>query len=194
MLQKQAKTLSAAQIRAVEIYLRGTRHPHRNRVIFLLSVRAGLRAKEIAGLTWAMVTDPQGNLANTIRLTNGAAKGKSGGVVPMAKELKQALQALRQRTREPFGNAHVVQTERSSRTSAQVVVNLFKGWFDALGFDGCSSHSGRRTFITMTARNIGRFGGSLRDVQALARHSSLAMTQRYIEVDSRAMQLVVDGW
>lgn len=64
----------------------------------------------------------------------------------------------------------------------------------ALGFEGCSSHSGRRTFITMSARNIGRFGGSLRDVQALARHSSLAMTQRYIEIDSRAMQLVVDGW
>jgi len=46
----------------------------------------------------------------------------------------------------------------------------------------------------MPARNIGRFGGSLRDVQALARHSSLAMTQRYIEIDSRAMQRVVDGW
>ena len=46
----------------------------------------------------------------------------------------------------------------------------------------------------MTARNIGRFGGSLRDVQALARHSSLAMTQRYIEINSQAMTKVVDGW
>jgi integrase/recombinase XerD len=46
----------------------------------------------------------------------------------------------------------------------------------------------------MAARNIGRFGGSLRDVQALARHSSLAMTQRYIEIDSNAMKRVVDGW
>jgi hypothetical protein len=50
------------------------------------------------------------------------------------------------------------------------------------------------TFITMAARNIGRFGGSLRDVRALARHSSLAMTQRYIEVDSDAMAPVVDAW
>jgi integrase/recombinase XerD len=63
-----------------------------------------------------------------------------------------------------------------------------------LGFDGCSSHSGRRTFITMAARNIGRFGGSLRDVQSLARHTSLGMTQRYIELDGRAMRRVVDGW
>lgn len=194
MLQKQAKILSAAQVRAVEAHLRATRYPVRNRVIFLLSVRAGLRAKEIADLTWAMVTDPEGQLAGTIRLTNVAAKGKSGGVVPMAKELKAALESLRQASPEPVGLARVIRTERSSKTSAQVIVNMFKEWFRALGFDGCSSHSGRRTFITMSARHIGRFGGSLRDVQALARHSSLAMTQRYIEIDSRAMQLVVDGW
>lgn len=194
MLQKQAKTLSAAQIRAVEAHLRCTRHSLRNRVIFLLSLRAGLRAKEIALLTWGMVTDPQGELSNVIRLTDAASKGRSGGIVPMARELWQALAALRQTSPEPFAETRVVRTERSSRTSPQVIVNLFRDWFAALGFDGCSSHSGRRTFITMAARNIGRFGGSLRDVQALARHSSLAMTQRYIEIDSHAMKRVVDGW
>lgn len=194
MLHKQAKTLSAAQIRAVENHLRETRHPLRNRVIFLLSIRAGLRAKEIAGLTWGMVTDAEGRVADAISLTNTAAKGRSGGTIPMAKELKRALETLRQVSPNPLGTVPVVRTERSVSTSAQVIVNLFRGWFQALGFEGCSSHSGRRTFITMTARNIGRYGGSLRDVQALARHSSLAMTQRYIEIDSRAMKLVVDGW
>jgi integrase/recombinase XerD len=77
-------------------------------------------------------------------------------------------------------------------TSAQVIVNLFAEWYRCLGFEGCSSHSGRRTFITNAARNIGRVGGSMRDVQALARHTSLAMTQRYIEVDSDAMVRVVE--
>ena len=112
----------------------------------------------------------------------------------MASELRQSLQALRQISCQPVGSAKVIMTERSSGTSAQVIINMFKEWYGALGFDGCSSHSGRRTFITMTARNIGRFGGSLRDVQALARHRSLAMTQRYIEIDSQAMKWVVDGW
>jgi len=74
-----------------------------------------------------------------------------------------------------------------------VIVNAFWHWYRALGFDGCSSHSGRRTFITNAARNISRFGGSLRDVQALARHSSLSMTQMYIEIDSEAMRKVVDA-
>jgi integrase/recombinase XerD len=112
----------------------------------------------------------------------------------MASDLRRSLQALQQISPAPFGRNRVVQTERSSATSAQVIINLFREWYQALGFDGCSSHSGRRTFITMAARNIGRFGGSLRDVQALARHSSLAMTQRYIEIDSRAMERVVDAW
>lgn len=194
MLQRQAKVLRPGQIRAVLDHIDRTRHPVRNRVIFLLSLRAGLRAKEIAGLEWRMVTDAEGRVADAISLTDAAAKGRSGGVVPMATELRQSVIALRQISSEPIGSAKVVRTERSPRTSAQVIINLFRDWYSALGFDGCSSHSGRRTFITMTARNIGRFGGSLRDVQALARHQSLAMTQRYIEIDSQAMKRVVDGW
>lgn len=145
-------------------------------------------------LEWRMVTDADGQIGTVIWLTNGATKRNSGGAIPMASELRSALQALRQITPMPIGATRVIRTERSSATSAQVIINLFREWYQALGFHGCSSHSGRRTFITMAARNIGRFGGSLRDVQALARHSSLAMTQRYIEIDSRAMERVVDGW
>ena len=45
---------------AVLGYLAKTPWPTRNRVIFLLSVKAGLRAKEIARLTWRMVTEARG--------------------------------------------------------------------------------------------------------------------------------------
>jgi len=47
-LGKQAKTLSKGQVEAVLVYLTKTRWPARNRLIFLLSAKAGLRAKEIA--------------------------------------------------------------------------------------------------------------------------------------------------
>jgi hypothetical protein len=46
--------------------------------------------------------------------------------------------------------------------------------YASLGFAGASSHSGRRTFVTRCAKNIIALGGSLRDVQELAGHSSLA--------------------
>jgi len=193
MLTRQAKVLTKAQQDTLASFITRTRWPERNRVILLLSLKAGLRAKEIASLTWGMVTDSEGELADTISLTNSASKGKTGGAIPMAKELRQALAKWRSIT--PLAESHhrVVITERSAVTSAQVIVNLFSEWYRRLGFDGCSSHSGRRTFITSAARNISRFGGSLRDVQALARHQSLAMTQRYIEQNSDAMRKVVDA-
>lgn len=192
MLNRQAKILSQSQIRAVLLHLDQTRSPTRNRALFLLSVRAGLRAKEIAELTWGMVTDSDGKLSNVIRLTDDASKGQSGGVIPMARDLQIALQALMD-SNGLGTTVRVIRTERSAATTAQVIVNLFGHWYRSLGFNGCSSHSGRRTFITNAARNIGRFGGSLRDVQALARHSSLAMTQTYIEIDTEAMRRVVDA-
>ncbi len=40
-LGKQAKTLSKGQVEAALGYLTKTRHPERNRVIFLLSSKAG---------------------------------------------------------------------------------------------------------------------------------------------------------
>jgi hypothetical protein len=61
-LTKQAKTLSKTQISLTNALLTQTRHPNRNQTILLLSVKAGLRAKEIASLTWDMVTDADGSL------------------------------------------------------------------------------------------------------------------------------------
>jgi hypothetical protein len=49
---------------------------------------------------------------------------------------------------------------------------MFAKWFRALGYHGCSSHSGRRTFITNAARKISTVGGSLRDIQVLAGQTS----------------------
>ena len=60
MQGKQAKIVSPTQERAILGYLVTARYPARDRVMFLLSMKAGLRAKEMASLTWAMVTDAQG--------------------------------------------------------------------------------------------------------------------------------------
>ena len=91
-----------------------------------------------------------------------------------------------------IATSYVVSTERAGKTSAQAIVNMFSAWYVETGLIGCSSHSGRRTFITNAARQITTVGGSLRDVQMLAGHSSLAVTQRYIEGDSEARRKIVD--
>lgn len=165
-------------------------------MIVLLSVKAGLRAKEIASLTWAMVTDADGDIGSSIHLTNEASKGNGGRVIPLNMQLLLKLADLleqeRQHHRFDVATSHVIRTERAEKTSSQAIVNMFASWFDDMGLIGCSSHSGRRTFITNAAKKISSVGGSLRDVQMLAGHSSLAVTQRYIEGDGEARMKVVE--
>lgn len=190
-LGKQAKPLSKGQIEAVLGYLAKTRHPIRNRLIFLLSIKAGLRAREIALLTWRMVTDAQAEIGQTIVLQNEASKGQSGRIIPLNEDLRRALVDWRQ-TIPAAPDGRVIRTERSKQTSPQAIVNMFARWYDEIGFDGCSSHSGRRTFITNAARKISLVGGSLRDVQMLAGHSSLRVTQRYIDGEQDAQRKIVE--
>src|SRR5436190_23337958 len=95
MQGKQAKMLRPTQERAIVGYLDTTRYPHRDRVMFLLSMKAGLRAKEIASLPWAMVTDATGQVGETIHLENRASKGKTGGrTIPMHPDVQAALATL----------------------------------------------------------------------------------------------------
>jgi integrase len=190
-LGKQAKTLSKGQVDAVLGYLAKTRWPTRNRLIFLLSVKAGLRAKEIATLSWRMVTDADGQIGQAIHLENRASKGQSGRVIPMNEELRTALVAYSKTVLMP-DSPFLIESERSKGMSPQALVNLFWRWYRHIGFDGCSSHSGRRTFITNAARKISTVGGSLRDVQMLAGHSNLRTTQAYIEANAEAQVRIVD--
>jgi integrase/recombinase XerD len=60
MAGKQAKILSDQQIDQLLSFVANTRQPARNRVLVLLSLKAGLRAGEIAKLDWSMVLDPSG--------------------------------------------------------------------------------------------------------------------------------------
>jgi len=195
-LGKQAKILNKKQIDQLLWYVRTLRHAQRNEIVVLLSVRAGLRAKEIAGLKWAMLTDAEGEITNNIHLTDIALKGRSGRIIPTNTQLRLKLQDWLQEAAKQRGfdiaSSHVITTERSARTQAQAIVNMFAAWYADVGLVGCSSHSGRRTFITNAARKITSVGGSLRDVQALAGHSSLAVTQRYIDGSEDARAKVVE--
>jgi integrase/recombinase XerD len=190
---KQAKTLRKAELNRLLHCISGSRHPERDRVTVLLSFKAGLRAKEIANLTWSMITDASGELADAISLPNSASKGKGGGrTIPMHNELRNALEALKAvREDKVWPDRPVIYSERAPGYSANALAVWFHTRFAELGIEGASSHSGRRTFITATAKNIVQAGGSLRDVQELAGHASLATTQRYIQGDTAAKRNVI---
>ena len=192
-LTKHAKTINPRMVIATLHYLDGARHPVRNNLIFLLSVKMGLRAKEIANLTWSMVLDAEGTFTDILTLDNSASKGKRGGrVIPLSQTIRDALLLHYDASTRKDPRRRIIQTERSDKVAPQVIVNMFQKWFADLGYEGCSSHSGRRTFITNASKKITSVGGSLRDIQYLAGHSSLQTTQGYIEGDSRARGKVVE--
>ncbi len=198
-LGKQAKALSEAQVRTSLIHLAGTRNPERDTAMFMLSINAGLRAKEIASLRWSMITDPEGHVADAIELQDVASKGNGGRTIPLHKDLRAALVRLKDHAearRAAIGHtldlsANVITSERGEHLGPNSVAHWFRRLYRALGFDGCSSHSGRRTFITRAARKVSEAGGSLRDVQQLAGHASLQTTQRYVEGSTDAKRRLV---
>jgi integrase/recombinase XerD len=189
---RQAKILTPRQETAILRHLDTTRYPERDRVLFLLSLKAGMRAKEIAALTWAMVTDAEGRVGDVIALENRASKGNSGRLIPMHPLLRDALTTLHSVRGEEVCSARpVIYSERGLGLSAATVRLWFHRLYHTLGMTGCSSHSGRRTFITRAARKVSEVGGSVRDVQQLAGHASMQTTQRYIEGDSDAKRKLV---
>jgi len=188
MAGKRAKILAADQVKALLAFASTTRHPDRDKLLVLLSVKAGLRAGEIANLTWDMVVGPTGEIAPVIELRDCAAKKQSGRLIPLHPDLHAALAAWRVRS---VGPGPVIRSERGGPMRPVSIVNWFAAAYRAAGLAGCSSHSGRRTFITRAARLVHHAGGSLRDVQLLAGHRSIQTTQAYIDGDTDAQRRLV---
>jgi integrase len=193
-LGKQAKILTDRQISLVLALLETrSRYPVRDRTMVLLSITAGLRAKEISELRWSMVTDAQGQVTDLLSLPNKASKGKGGGrEVPLCGDLVEALRELQAFMPERGPEDRVIFSERDIGMSRQAIAVWFHRLYAELGLKGASSHSGRRTYITRLAKRVVEAGGSLRDVQQLAGHSSLSTTQRYIEGSSEAKRRVTE--
>jgi integrase len=192
-LKRQAKVMTPAMEQSVLMHLEGSRYPTHYKVRFLLSIKAGLRAVEIASLTWSMITDASGDISTEIALVDDASKGNGGRIVPLNKDLKAALVELQiERGDKAQPNNPVVYSERGLRMTPHTVSIWFNKLYKRLGLEGCTSHSGRRTFATRTAKAIIGTGGSLKDIQELLGHASLQTTQRYIQGSETAKAKVVD--
>lgn len=186
---RQAKLLSAALTRRALNHVKRRPTAKRDRVMLLLSLQAGLRACEIAGLEWSMVLQANGRVGRVLTIHDCIAKKGGGRRIPIHEDL---FCALRDHANSSDTSGPVLRSLRTGgHLRANSVVNWFVALYSEIGAEGCSSHSGRRTFITLAARNAHRAGASLRDVQLLAGHKSIEVTQGYIDGDSDAQRRLI---
>jgi len=206
MAGKQAKILNPERHlpRLLEL-CDENRYPHRDKVIVLLSVKAGLRRMEIANLRRHHVMDASGEVGQVIDLQDRICKMGSGRIVPIHRELRSALVDLFAKV--PGRPEHpLILSERALRDdgsgegtgalycmTAESIGLFFWRLYKKAGLVGCSSHSGRRTFGTTAAKKVQAAGGALRDVQALLGHKNLGTTQRYIDTDTDAQRRLIES-
>src|ERR1700744_1101602 len=131
MAGKQAKTLSTDHIDDLLFFAERSRHPLRNRLIVLLSVKAGLRAAEIANVTWDMVLEPSGKVGAVIELQDKIAKKRGGRSIPMHIALRLALIDARTAC---GGQGSIIRSERGgAKMTPLAIVVWFNRAYKAIG-------------------------------------------------------------
>ncbi len=189
----KAKMLTTEEITVVLAHVETSRYLERDRVMVQLSTRAGLRAAEIAALSWEHVLTADGSdVAEFIDLPRDVTKGqKRARVIPIHDELRVALEALRAAWSDRVGAGRPVAFSERGRYGANGIAHWFKRAYEAAGLVGASSHSGRRTLLTNMARCCSQAGASLRDVQRIAGHADLGTTERYVEPSLDAQKRLI---
>ncbi|WP_052730515.1 site-specific integrase [Sphingomonas sp. SRS2] len=178
---KRAKILSETEFTRFRQFVMDQHfHPLAADVVIQLSFRAGLRASEIAKFTLDSILTPAGRVDTTMIVYGATTKNRKSRYIPVHGELSRSVASFM----KAYPGVDFVAFSQQ-RQVRPVTPNALTVWFwrqfKKCGFKGCSSHSGRRTFITQLAHIVGQHGSSLRDVQLAAGHARLDTTEKYIE-------------
>lgn len=172
----QARTLTDREFVRLLAQLEQGRNSQRNMLLVQMSHWAGFRVGELAELRVTDVKDPSGGIKEQVLLKPHQTKGSKDRVVFIPAKLREAIaRYLVMHGKQEYLFAS---QKRGKFTANTLQATMTKLYADA-GFDGCRSHTGRRSFITKLAAQ----GVSARVLQELAGHKNLATTQRYIDVN-----------
>lgn len=175
----QAKTLTPTELEQVLAHVAQRRFALRNRVMLLTGFWSGMRVGEIASLSIGDVVNIDGSVKQEVRLTAEQTKGRHPRTVFLPQKLRDELQAYID-LRQPLPpKTPLFITAGRKAFSANVMTQHFYWLFKDAGIAGASSHTMRRSFIT----NLAAKGIGVRVLASLAGHRSIAITQRYIDVN-----------
>lgn len=187
-MSKQAKTLTSMEIRRVLDFITTRKHAVRNRAMVLTTFLSGLRVGEVAALRYMDILDADEEVRSEVRLDATQTKGNEGRVVfinaKLQKELASYVKAV------PYQNLadKLFYTQKNEGFTANTLTQFFHYLYRAVGIEGASSHSGRRTFIT----NLASKGVGVRVLMELSGHKNISTTQAYIDVNDDMMRKAVE--
>lgn len=192
----KAKPLTHDEIKRIDKCLTGTLNEERDRLLLYLGLGSGMRIGELTQLTVGDVA-PYGKVLDEILLQKQATKEGRARRVYLAPQAVQALKHYLEHLKTISRIKRLILAESddgciparvplfwsqkrpllplSANTGAKVMARLFK----LAAVSGASSHSLRRTH----ANALRRAGVDLKVIQEQLGHASLAITERYFEVD-----------
>ncbi|WP_288005738.1 site-specific integrase [Acidiphilium sp.] len=159
----------------------------RDRAIILLLVRLGMRASEVARLSFDDIDWRQGHL----RLHG---KGRREELLPLSQEVGDALIAYIERGRPALAAREIFLTEYAPlRPVNRIVIKCIVR--RALMRAGVESQcKGAHMLRHSAATSMLRHGVSLAGVGAVLRHRSPAMTAHYAKVDMTLLATIAQPW
>jgi integrase/recombinase XerD len=187
-----AKSLAAAELDRVLSYIEANSNATRNRAMLLVSVLAGMRVSEIAGLRLGDVRDVDGSVCSEVYLAAERVKYKHARTVYINSRLQHELAQYIASRRWIDDTQPLFPTLRGPRCSfsANTLTQHFHYLYKRAGVKGASSHSGRKTFLTSLAGQ----GISVFVLASLAGHKNISTTQKYVTVHDdmkrKAVELV----
>ena len=185
---KQAKTLTERELKLVLAHCATRHHAARDRLAVLLGHWAGLRAKEIAALKLSHVLNDDGTIKESFLLSAEETKGRKARRVFVSTRLQKEIGLYTKSVHFRQVNPYLLQSQKGQCFSPNTMCQLLCQIYKACGIEGASSHSGRRSFATKLAAK----GISVRVLQVLCSHSSIATTQRYIDVNDEQMRNAIE--
>jgi integrase/recombinase XerD len=184
----QAKTLSQVELDLVLNYVSSKKYALRDRALILTSFLGGLRVAEIASLKMGDVLNLDGSIRNEIRLSAEQTKGKHPRTVFVSQRLQTELANYLSTRHIKEADIPFFHTDHRLGFSANGLCVWFYQLYKNVGISGGSSHSGRKFFITTLANK----GIGVRILASLAGHRSIAVTQRYIDVNDEQKRQAVE--
>ena len=184
----QAATLDAQQLQRVLDYLKTRRHYRRNRTMILLTHCSMLRVGEVAALRYCDVIDSDGQILSETVLAADQTKGDRSRRIWFNERMRAELAAYVATHKPKYKTQRLFYTQRSEGFTANTLTHIINGIYSQAGIANSSSHSGRRSGLTTLADK----GVSVRVLMALAGHSQIATTQRYIDLRPSVVRAAVE--